>query len=352
MKQKLLAILVFTILGLTTYGFFYLTALYHNDLAEQYYEDDVMYDDMYTGYIVEEEVDGPEDCTDLEEYDVERGVCFFECDTIEQCDDIEARLYAILDGLDEEYKEFSKSFKEFEGDTSDIEKDAEIIYRIDDGEEFVVVSGTEDASHKKIKKWLADISPDNFSDDYIARLVLVSTMDDGAAAFVVPSEEDEVGTWDMVINMEIYEEEGDTKTLFTLVHEYAHILTLNKSQLSDVKYEAACLAYFLEEGCLQEDAYLNLFYERFWDERFDALSEDADENYDVDPSAFVSVYAATNPAEDIAESFASFIFSKRSDARTIADEKVAFFYEYPELLAMREDIRNVLKPVLRKRVLR
>ena len=49
-------------------------------------------------------------------------------------------------------------------------------------------------------------------------------------------------------------------------------------------------------------------------------------------------YAATNPGEDIAESFTSFVMEPKPDGDTIAEEKVLFFYEYPELVQLRAEI--------------
>lgn len=52
------------------------------------------------------------------------------------------------------------------------------------------------------------------------------------------------------------------EVVYTLIHEYSHILTLNTSQvnhvaadISDVarqRYSDSCPTYFLPEGCLRE----------------------------------------------------------------------------------------------------
>jgi hypothetical protein len=61
------------------------------------------------------------------------------------------------------------------------------------------------------------------------------------------------------------------------------------------------------------------------------------------PDRFVSEYAATNPGEDIAESFALFILDpKPQTTNTVAREKVAFFYAYPALTAFRTEMRTAL----------
>jgi hypothetical protein len=45
----------------------------------------------------ETEVDGPSDCSSYETYDPKRRVCSFECDTIQECDDIQSQIDAELD---------------------------------------------------------------------------------------------------------------------------------------------------------------------------------------------------------------------------------------------------------------
>ena len=55
---------------------------------------------------------------------------------------------------------------------------------------------------------------------------------------------------------------------------------------------------------------------------------------------FVGDYAVTHPAEDIAESFTHFVFSPKPAGESIRDQKVRFFYEYPELVELRGQILN------------
>jgi hypothetical protein len=52
----------------------------------------------------------------------------------------------------------------------------------------------------------------------------------------------------------------------------------------------------------------------------------------------VTEYATASPSEDIAESWAFFILSPMPDLSSIANEKLLFFYEYPNLVTLREQI--------------
>lgn len=155
--------------------------------------------------------------------------------------------------------------------------------------------------------------------------------------------------------------------LFTLIHEYAHLLTLNDSQVN-VDQEvfkdpsnlsllsrkaAACSYYFTGTGCSHQNSYVNAFYQRFWVKispewaKIDVLQYADDLNpyyaglyhfYLTHQDQFVDDYATTHPTEDIAESFAYFVFSPEPTGDSIKDQKIAFFYEYPELVKLRQSI--------------
>lgn len=153
---------------------------------------------------------------------------------------------------------------------------------------------------------------------------------------------------------------------FTLVHEFGHLLTLGPDQVPpDIDiyndpenadlYEskaAACPTHF-PGGCSLSDSYINVFYQRFWTHLADewqpiddlGYTDDLETYYDelyafyeAHEDEFVDDYAATNPSEDIAESFAYFVFSPRPTGTTLAEQKILFFYDYPELVQLRSDI--------------
>ncbi len=301
-------------------------------------------------YRFESEAEFAEDCTEQEKFDAKKRVCYFTCSDKQSCEAIQNK---IDESFMDEYGDFSKNFKEFEGDLSGMEKEAQAIYKIEPGERFRLVSGAENKNFGKIKKWLADISPDDFSNKYLSRLLLVKNMDDDSAAFVAPNINN-TSKWDVFVNLESLEDDGEKEMVFTLVHEFAHILTLNKTQVDGEIFEQEkCDNYYIDEGCLHKDAYLNQFYQKFWKDKFNSKAEESLENYDKQPTAFVTEYAATNPGEDIAETFATFVFRKDNQITqsTIADQKISFFYQYPELTKIRKTIRRALKPFVRKRVM-
>lgn len=151
---------------------------------------------------------------------------------------------------------------------------------------------------------------------------------------------------------------------YTLIHEYAHLLTLGPEQVTPseavfnnpdndtIYYDEvnACPDYFPGEGCSRSDSYINAYFNRFWSDIYeewqdinliennDAYYEALDDFYYNYEDRFVTDYAVTNPEEDIAESFTFFVLSPRPNGDTPAEEKILFFYEYPELVQLRDEI--------------
>lgn len=132
--------------------------------------------------------------------------------------------------------------------------------------------------------------------------------------------------------------------IHTIIHEYGHIMSLNDEQLNP---NSNSCDYNPGEGCARSGSYIDGFYSRFWADIADehnAISPDdydeLDEFYEKYKGRFVSDYAATNPAEDIAEVFSYFITQdSQPTGNEIKDEKVRYLYEFPELV----DLRNHMK---------
>lgn len=130
----------------------------------------------------------------------------------------------------------------------------------------------------------------------------------------------------------------------TLVHEYAHIITLDTTQVDE--QSSACDSFQMDEGCARDDSYLYAFQERFWapygDDAPDADNGDRDVAWDFyleHEEDFVSDYAATNVVEDIAESFMTFVLEDEPTGDGVVAQKLQFFWDEPELVAIRERIR-------------
>lgn len=148
----------------------------------------------------------------------------------------------------------------------------------------------------------------------------------------------------------------------TLVHELAHILTLGDGarttdrgpfrSLADA--QATCGGAVVRHGCLTEGSLVARFVKQFWTpedlaaaDRIHAagpagLQDAAIARYRQRSTAFVSPYAVTDPAEDIAETVVALAFGERQPPRSIAEAKVDFLRTDPELVALVDRVRATL----------
>jgi hypothetical protein len=138
------------------------------------------------------------------------------------------------------------------------------------------------------------------------------------------------------------------------LHESGHLLTLNDSQVLLIDpSEKSGVTYYTAEGQTLPGSYLNLFVKKFWTESMLAESkkislitdqEKKDEAvsgfYGRYPGQFVTEYAATEPEEDIAETWSCFILNPKPSGKNVSEKKILFFYDFPELTAMRDSIKK------------
>ncbi len=179
--------------------------------------------------------------------------------------------------------------------------------------------------------------------------------------------EDAIDKW--TIEVDFMDTKDTADLAATAIHEFAHLLSLNPSQVppsslvfdnpdNDQIYDQevnACATYFPGEGCSESDSYINLFYHRFWlaiepqwrkinelDETSDEYYDELDNFYQSHKDQFVSDYAPTDPSEDFAETFNYFVLYPKPKGVTIAETKVLFFYQFPELVMLRSQIDQSL----------
>jgi len=202
--------------------------------------------------------------------------------------------------------------------------------------------------HNRIWKLITDIIPLDQRKD-LDQFILFTDGQDSITGSV--GEGSTPDTWS--VEIDVLDSENLATLSTTLVHEFGHMLTLGASQ---VKYYAdTCQYYMASDGCSREDSYINGFYNQFWWNLYDEWKSYAkpDENgevnedgayafYEKHPDQFVSDYAATHPEEDIAESWTYFIYSDVPKGDTIAEQKIQFFYMFPELVEMRRQMQNNL----------
>ena len=191
-----------------------------------------------------------------------------------------------------------------------------------------------------------------------------SAMSDGRSQILagVTRTNDDINDWEL--RVDVLDASDHYALTYTLMHEFGHLLTLKSSQVATDKlvvfnpenekfYEhavTACPQYFAGDGCSMPGSYINEFFQRYWKgfyEEWKAIYKTKEEPsysgslhnfYKTYADQFLTEYAATSPEEDIAEAWAFFILAPKPDGQSIADEKILFFYEYPELVLLRQEI--------------
>jgi hypothetical protein len=220
------------------------------------------------------------------------------------------------------------------------------------------------ATQQAIWDYFATLVPEQ-SREFLTEFTVLTDGNSNLLAAVAQSDQDPAH-WRLEVD--IADTQDHENLTFTLIHEFGHLLTLNEEQVSpsvslfndphnpDVRaHQAAmCPNFFASEGCSRDDSYLNQFYGRFWADKYeewyqvDTIRDDylyytrLNEFYEKYQDQFVTDYAATNPGEDIAESWAYFILTPKPQGSTIAEHKVLFFYQFPELVELRLEILSNL----------
>ena len=211
-----------------------------------------------------------------------------------------------------------------------------------------------DPSHEEIWKLFTKIIPLYYRGDFNLYSVYEDAESDTIASVVQDTSDNT--KWNMDVNKALfYDANGKLTTkenTHTLIHEFAHVLSLGKSQVDYLpmnlsfessidRFKEKCSSTFLSEGCLKKQSYLQAFISQFWTkEELLATEENGQSIYEWQESEFVTDYAATNPAEDIAESFTYFVLKPKPVGTTIAEKKMLFFYQYDELVKLRNLIRG------------
>ena len=162
--------------------------------------------------------------------------------------------------------------------------------------------------------------------------------------YVAPLNDNDLSSWKMGLaieaatGLETIDLQNDF--VYTMIHEYAHVLTLNNTQVTVGMNN--CPNFHTGEGCAKQNSYINRIFDLGWADIYDEFqnTNNPDNFYFKYEDRFVTDYAASNPGEDIAEVFTTFVVSDNAPTgNTIADQKVKLMYEYPELVELRDHMR-------------
>ncbi|PIZ95393.1 MAG: hypothetical protein COX80_04565 [Candidatus Magasanikbacteria bacterium CG_4_10_14_0_2_um_filter_33_14] len=211
--------------------------------------------------------------------------------------------------------------------------------------------------HEFIWNYTSEIFSNIPEKNYIKKFIINTDGPEGNLASMHLSD---TNTWEIYVDPADVLKNGKVfdsmDFIYTVVHEFGHLITLNERQVDHgIYYEDECETSLISEGCPYVTSYYNQFEnlsmmtkESDFDNWLDAIDTgDEDEIYyfyEDHTDNFVTPYAATDQAEDIAESFTNFVLrDKPTSNTTLKDQKVNFFYQFSELVNMRQQLRdNVL----------
>ncbi len=295
-------------------------------------------------YVYESDAESADECTSYEYFDAERSVCAFECQDDAECAEIEKSIDAeISDWGQGDYAENPPSEKPNES-----EEKLFASYSVKKGEK---VDFTTDDIQQARDIWqnISRISPDTLSDGFIETYGLFDDAKSDVLAYV--DDNDMNGRWRIVVNTAGYEDSTLRERNLTIVHELGHIITLNNKQVKTIS-ESKCAFYYTAEGCADTKSYLGGFVTSFWTKSMIQDSLDEKDNL-YKPGTFITEYAATNPEEDLAESFAYYVIGGVRTGSSIEDKKVNYFAQFPEIVSMRDQmLSGVRGDIIRARQMR
>jgi len=299
--------------------------------------------------------------TSYETFDDETGECYYECETEEECKEIEAKIEAELDGYFSEARPrlntASKPVAQGVDRTGDEDhvftheetgSDTDgIIYTVRSDKSFVPKPSDDDLY---ILKLVQHVIPNK---DYLKYLETIEVYDDNENDFAAMVwQSNSPGKWHMSINRAYSEDQNEL--VLTILHEYAHIISLQESQIDYEYVEGACPWFEIDEGCVKDGAYIKRFTELYWHKFGDDVPQEGagDEEvgafYARHAGDFITEYAATNVVEDFAETFASFVVStKPKTSSPLYNEKIRYMYEQPDLAKLRKVLRTNISDLIK-----
>ena len=197
------------------------------------------------------------------------------------------------------------------------------------------IQGNVDPDH--LDQWVRfrELIPKKYYPEIVRFLPIDSVAADGIDGSVAPVDDGRT-QWSLMLDTtgEVPLKELDR----TMVHEFAHLLTLRLAQVPNQgSYCHSTLS--ISEGCPIEGSYLDAFTDAFHPN-----FREGEEELDYSADKFVTDYAATNVVEDVAESFAEWVVhpERWQNGNNVAAQKVAFFNAYPELVTLKAEIRENL----------
>ncbi|EZH71339.1 hypothetical protein ATO12_08090 [Aquimarina atlantica] len=205
--------------------------------------------------------------------------------------------------------------------------------------------------HEEIWDLVKKIVPPDYRSK-MSEFVIFAGENDGTAGYVVERTPD-LSKWQMGIAIDFAYQGGFNargELAYTIVHEFGHIITLDKVQVDSSVSQENCKNFFTGEGCSRDNSNINKLYQNHWADIWEEFRKvnnqsDAQKFYDKYKERYVTQYASTNPGEDIAEIFATFVTRAGGvNGSSRAEKKIQMMYDNAEMIKLRNYIRgNIAK---------
>lgn len=202
-------------------------------------------------------------------------------------------------------------------------------YLMDNGAP-TLVQGAHDADVDSVWALVNRVWPTRFT-ERVRQLALTDESPGGLVATVHRSGI-EPDRW--ILTIDAADTADRARLLEALVHELGHVVTIDVAHVTlDPDGDRPCNGERMDGlGCALPGSPAARFVARFWDGSDDA----------ADPERFVSSYASSSIAEDLAESFATWVLGPTPPTGTTAAAKVAFFDELPGMRSLRAELRAAI----------
>jgi len=272
--------------------------------------------------------DGEAACSRGERYIDEEGICALPiaCNDVVECELWGEQQVELLSNVYGSFVDVEGiELTEEEEALSEEEEEILVTYSIQDHELVLDGQEADEGFYESLWNEFKWIIPEQYR-WMITSFAIFSHVD--TLAYVV-QEDDDWESWSLGINVE---QNGTmNEAIGTLTHEFGHLLFLNSNELDPYGDSQSCDTLYMEDtGCLYEASYLYAFKQLFWDDEAGEAEFSEDE--------FVTEYAASHIDEDMAESWMHFVLDAKPQGDSIAEQKVLFFYEYEELIHLKNEI--------------
>lgn len=202
-------------------------------------------------------------------------------------------------------------------------------------------------SHQRYFEQLRQVMPDQY-EDYFDQFLVFDNHPADITAFVAVESDGRTADWLYGVSVdEVSEDPTSDLSIELMVHEFAHVFSLDQI-IRSRSQTSSCHDYFASSSCYPDGTYLDEFIDEFWDDDLLDELEDATNSrnperelarlHDRYDSEFVTSYAATDPAEDFAETFMWYVLDEEFERGTVAAEKIEFMDSYRNIRSYKADI--------------